>query len=208
VECFAGSAGLSCWHEPAKVLLIEKDPIIANVWDFLIRVKASEIMRLPANILSIEELPARTPEPARNLVGFWLNAGIQRPVKTRSPWARTPRYASRFWSESVKLRICSQLSKIRAWRIIEGDWWQVPDDVGDATYFVDPPYSGPSGRIYKFNSVDYKRLGRWCRTRSGQVIACEGSDNTGWLPFGEPYALIHSRRPELTAEVLWERELP
>jgi site-specific DNA-adenine methylase len=72
IECFAGGAGFSTWHEPKKVILVEKDPIIASIWDYLIHVKASEVMRIPTNIMSIEELPARTPEPAKHLVGFFI----------------------------------------------------------------------------------------------------------------------------------------
>lgn len=204
VEPFAGSAGYSTYWEPQRVTLVEKDPIIVGVWDYLIHVKASEVMKLPAHIMSIEELPARTPEPAKHLVGFWMNAAINMPVLSRSPWARTPRHMSRFWSETIKSRICSQLPKIRDWKIVEGDWHQAPD-IANATVFVDPPYSGPSGRTYRFNSVDYKRLGRWCRARRGHVIVCENSDNTGWLPFQE-YAMIISRRREFTTECVWESD--
>jgi hypothetical protein len=157
-ELFAGSAGYSTYWGVKRAILIEKDPIIAGIWDYLIHVKSCEIMRLPANIMSVDELPARTPEPARHLVGFWMNAATNRPVRSRSSWAKHPYYASRYWSETIKGRIASQLEGIRCWRIIEGDWFQVPDNMTIATYFVDPPYSGPSGRIYRFNSVDYKRL--------------------------------------------------
>jgi hypothetical protein len=99
-----------------------------------------------------------------------------------------------------------QLPKIRHWRIIEGDWHQAPNV--DAHFHVDPPYSGQSGRTYKYNNagVDFKKLAKWCRTRRGFIQVCENSENTGWLPFGDPYTLINSRRREFTAEVVWERE--
>ena len=45
IEPFAGSAGYSCFWEPKKVTLIERDPLVVGVWKFL---KASFASRVEA----------------------------------------------------------------------------------------------------------------------------------------------------------------
>jgi hypothetical protein len=47
IEPFAGSAGYSLWHAPRKVLLIDADPIIVGVWEYLIGASEAEILALP-----------------------------------------------------------------------------------------------------------------------------------------------------------------
>jgi hypothetical protein len=52
----------------------------------------------------------------------------------------------------------------------------------EATWFIDPPYSGSHGMKYRQADIDYARLGEWCRSRKGQVIVCENV-GANWLPF-------------------------
>jgi site-specific DNA-adenine methylase len=59
IEPFAGGAGYSCFWEPKKVTLIERDPVVYGVWKFLQKASAKELMRLPSNIWHIDELPSR-----------------------------------------------------------------------------------------------------------------------------------------------------
>ena len=47
VEPFAGSAGFSLRHFTRKIILCEADPVLAEVWKYLIRVKAKEILSIP-----------------------------------------------------------------------------------------------------------------------------------------------------------------
>ena len=71
---------------------------------------------------------------------------------------------------------------VKNWTIIEGDYTDAPDI--EATWFIDPPYQGPPGTGYRHgsDSIDYQDLGRWCESRTGQVIVCEGG-GADWLPF-------------------------
>jgi 16S rRNA G966 N2-methylase RsmD len=85
-----------------------------------------------------------------------------------------------FWGSEIRERIAVQVEHIRHWRIIEGDYTAAPD--GPATWFVDPPYSNPVGRRYRFSEVDYVALGEWVKGRDGHVIVCENEGAT-WLPF-------------------------
>jgi hypothetical protein len=82
IEPFASSAGYSTYWEPRRVTLIEKDPRIVGIWRYLIKVKSSEIMRLPTEIESVDEL--RVCQEAKDLVGFWFDHGTTRPVQRRN----------------------------------------------------------------------------------------------------------------------------
>jgi hypothetical protein len=73
IEPFAGSAGYSCFWEPKKVTLIERDPLVYGVWKFLQKVSPSELLRLPSNISHADELLSRVCEEAKWLIGFWFN---------------------------------------------------------------------------------------------------------------------------------------
>ncbi|HEY4321733.1 MAG TPA: hypothetical protein VGM77_11225 [Gemmatimonadales bacterium] len=72
IEPFAGGAGFSIRHHQRQVILIEKDPVIASVWRYLIGASSAEIRQLPllSHDQSVHDL-ALIPE-ARDLIGFWL----------------------------------------------------------------------------------------------------------------------------------------
>ena len=44
VEPFAGAAGYSCRYSDRKVILIDKSPIIAGMWRYLIKASPAEIL--------------------------------------------------------------------------------------------------------------------------------------------------------------------
>ena len=139
IEPFAGGAGYSTRWEPKRVTLIERDPVIAGAWSYLIKATPEEILRLPVQVNEIAELEnnRKVPEEARNLIGFWLNSGVAQPAKRRSQWARWPCLAASYWGRTVRLQIASQVPKIKHWRIIEGSWENAPDAVAH----IDPELS-------------------------------------------------------------------
>jgi len=191
IEPFAGSAGFSVRYPHAKVILIERDPLVAATWRYLLRATPSEILSLPdlepgqtTNDLSISA-------EARCLIGWWLNGGSAQPKKRPGAWMR--RQADNggdgwktgggqlSWGARVRQRIASQLAKIAHWTLIEGSYELAP--AIEATWFVDPPYE-QAGKHYRFGSsqIDYAHLGAWCRALRGQVTVCENVGAT-WLPF-------------------------
>ena len=205
VEPFAGSAGYSLRYYARRIVLVDRDPLIAALWRYLIRVRASEIRSLPdiKADQTVDDLGVC--EEARWLIGFWSNQGSSYPHKRPSTWARE--YPEKFWGEARRERVASQVEHIRHWSVIEGDYSSAPD--ARATWFVDPPYE-KAGTHYKHSSkaIDFEHLGEWCRRRRGQVIVCE---NVGaeWLPF-EPWRDILSggqgtRRSNKSAEAIWYR---
>lgn len=203
IEPFAGSAGYSLRYCHRRVILVEKYDVIAEIWRYLIRVPAAEILRIP-EVDHVEDLPAWVPTPARYLVGFWMNVGSTSPRKALSAGCRMLRSRGRKiigWTTQTKERVASQVEKIRHWQCIEGDFERAPDL--EATWFVDPPYSNESGQQYVERDIDYGRLASWCRSRRGQVIVCENEGAT-WLPF-EPFHSAHSFYGK-SREAIWYRE--
>jgi hypothetical protein len=180
VEPFAGAAGYASFYGVRRALLIDKDPIIAGLWRYLISVSACEIMDLPEMPEVGDTVDNYTiPQEAKWLIGFWLNRGSAQPKKSRTAYsARTDR-AQLNWGRRAKERIASQLDRIREWEVIEGEYNQGPDLTAD--WFVDPPY-GDKGRFYRIQFSDFHNLARFCLSRRGLVIACEGP-GADWLPF-------------------------
>lgn len=180
VEPFAGSAGYATFYEPAQVTLLDADPIVVGVWDFLLRVTSAEIMALP-------ELPAAgdstdnyaLPQEAKWLIGFWLNRGSATPKKSRTAYSARTDKAQLNWGMRAKERIASQLHKLAGWSVTLGPYSAAPNV--EATWFVDPPY-GDKGKFYRVPFHAYKTLGTWAVQRRGDVIVCEGPGAT-WLPF-------------------------
>jgi 16S rRNA G966 N2-methylase RsmD len=94
--------------------------------------------------------------------------------------------------------LADDLYKIKHWDIRNESFENAPDI--DATWYIDPPYSGNGGKYYTNNKIDYKFLGEWCKNRKGQVIVCE-NEGADWLPFESLVNLKgqkHNRK-----EVIW-----
>ena len=190
VEPFAGSAAYACARPALDVLLIDSNPKVAGVWDYLIRAKAPEILALPIlrNAETVDEVGSGLPDEAKWLIGFNLNMGSASPCKRLSSWGRKSERSDSerfcmFWGEAKRRRVANQVHYIRHWKVRCGNYWEAPDV--EADWFVDPPYQGAAGKHYgQFGSsgLDYSALGIWTMERRGQVIAC---DNVGarWLNF-------------------------
>ena len=177
IEPFAGSAQYALRYWVQNVILIEKYERIYNVWKWLIEEATPEfIMALP--LYQQRDKITHPNKAVRDLLGLECNRGAE-----GAPRPSAGKYNR--WSENNgqgRERIANNLHKIKHWRILLGDYSIAPDM--KATWFIDPPYNCKSGLSYKHNcmAVDYDKLGQWCKSRQGQVIACEdlGAD---WLPF-------------------------
>lgn len=202
VEPFSGAAGYSTRHHERKVILVEKDPIIAGLWRYLIGASADEIRALPLEIPTTVRDLGLAPGPSA-LIGFYCNNGASAPMQSPSAWMREGKNRGGFWGAEVRERIATQVGAIRHWTIIEGDFAEAPDV--EATWYVDPPYAG-AGKHYRVKFNDFERLAAWCKTRRGQVMVCENVGAT-WLPF-EPFAVIKANESRVggkrSAEALWQ----
>jgi hypothetical protein len=187
IEPFAGAAGYATRHHDRKVILVERDPVLASLWRYLIHASSSEIMSIPLirNDQSVADLAIC--EEAKTLVGFWLNKGTSAPCKTPSKWMRDGLRPNSFWGEAIRTRIAFQVEHIKHWTLIEGSYEQAPDV--DATWFVDPPYQ-IAGSHYRCSasSINFLGLSAWVKKRTGLTVVCE-NEGAEWLPF-EPFIEI------------------
>ncbi|MBU8900814.1 hypothetical protein KRR26_34940 [Corallococcus sp. M34] len=205
VEPFAGSAGYALRYADRKVVLCEIDPILAGVWQYLIRVKPEEILAIPdlAPDGSVEDLAVC--QEARWLVGFWLNRATASPRKRPSRWMRDGIRPGSFWGQRVRETIASQVGAIRHWKVYTCSYADCPV-AGPATWFVDPPYQ-LAGKHYRFGSegLDFAALAEWCTLRAGQVLVCENAGAT-WLPFQHLAEVKTTRAGRRSLEVLWTNQ--
>lgn len=174
IEPFAGSAAYSMHHvghRDYQVTLIDKNPNVAEVWQYLISASRKDILSLPEvqesdDIRKIESLSSAE----RKLIGFHINPGSSHPcniVMEASRWGAGQKY------------IADNIHRIKEWEFIHGDYNDAPEV--EATWFIDPPFE-IGGSHYAFGDIDYKALGEWCQSRVGQIIVCE-ADPATWLPF-------------------------
>ncbi len=195
IEAFAGSAGYATRHPLCAVTLVEKNPVIASIWRYLIGASQASILALPdlADGQTVDDLDV--PVGAQRLIGMWLNRGVAAPGKRPANWMRDGRYSAQFWGPGIRERIALQVGAIRHWELIEGDYTLAPDV--EATWIIDPPYQGRAGSHYPCGSdaIDYAALAQWTLSRRGYVCAHE-AHGASWLPFapfGETKAMTHVR---------------
>jgi hypothetical protein len=202
IEPFAGAAGYSLHYPNLKVILVEKYPVVAGVWRFLIATSSSEILRIPI-VDAVDDLPPWVPQEARDLVGFKLAYGDSKPRARRTTNMALSRLASSAWTEKGRERVASQVDRIRHWKVVEGDYALAPDI--EATWYIDPPYSNRAGAYYVHSQLDFPELGHWCRMRYGQVIVCE-NEGANWLPFthlADIPSMAGGQTKRRSKEVIW-----
>ena len=198
IEPFAGSAGYSTYWEPERVTLIDADPILVGVWDYLIGASATDILKLPDVEVGEDVRSLGLAEEAAWLIGFWLNRGSATPKRTRTAYSARTERQQLVWGERARQRIAADVHKVNDWKVRLGDWRDAPTD-REATYFIDPPYVD-KGRHYRYSKVDYAWLAKWAKVLPGRRIVCEQQGAT-WMPF-EPLASIKSSNG-VSHEVVW-----
>jgi hypothetical protein len=198
VEPFCGSARYALRHFDKEVILIDKYPVVVNLWKWLQQCSAQDILSLPRSLppgSRLEDIKFDC-EEARNLTAFVYGCGDYKPRAKLT--ARKTVDRPNHGNYNLK-RIASNLFKIRHWKVMEGDYTMAPNI--EATWFVDPPYQF-GGHVYIMSSkqIDFAHLGEWCKSREGQVIVCENTKAT-WLDF-KP---IKTQRGSLftTTEAIW-----
>jgi hypothetical protein len=204
IEPFAGSAGYSLHYPERQVILVEKDPIIAAIWRWLIAAHPDDILSLPCDLVRGDTLANYDmPQEARWLMGFWVGHARCSPAKTVTKFGDDPDEGSYF--SRFPVRCAEQLKYISHWTIIEGDYsFNAPDVC--ATWFIDPPYQ-VAGKHYHngASQINYDTLSAWCRKRKGQAMVCENS-GANWLPFeyfSEVKNVTYGGERKVSAEVVW-----
>lgn len=210
IEPFAGAAGYSCRYPDRDVVLVDRSPVIAGIWRYLIATPAAEILAIPdiPEGGTVDDLPVC--QEARWLAGFWCNNGTVAPRKRPSAWAQRGADVHNWagWSSKPRQRIAAQVDRIRHWRVIEGEYHDAPDV--EATWHIDPPYNNKAGSYYPEQPDDFDALAEWCRARRGFVMVCE-NEGADWLPF-RSLARIKSNEGKhgkgRSSEVVWLNRRP
>lgn len=202
IEPFAGAANYSVRYADRQVVLVEKNPAIAALWRYLLRVSPAELDRLP--LLepgqTVRDLQL-SPEPAL-LIGFWVNKGVASARNSQSAWMRSGIRPGSFWGAKVRSRLAAQVERIQHWQVFEGCYSRLPNV--RATWFIDPPYQGRPGLQYPNGSsaIDYTQLAEFCRSRQGQTIVCE-AQGADWLPFQPLGSFKSNNARKRSAEAVW-----
>ena len=184
VEPFAGSAGFSTRYGITRdVVLVDQTKDVIAAWDWLIHASRGDVLGLPlVPDIPYDGLRAMDLHPgAKAFVGFCIGRGMRPRYDEIPPWGYQDGGRSGYWNAARREKISDAVRHIRHWTTIHGNYTDAPDV--EATWFVDPPYQQDRLRAMYLSKVsDYAELGRWCRARRGQVIACDvmGAD---WLPF-------------------------
>ena len=212
IEPFAGAAGYSCRYHWKKVILVDRSPIIAGVWRYLIKASAEEVLAIPDIPAggSVDDLPAWVPQEARWLAGFWCSTGTTRPSKRPSRWALKHANSANWsgWGQRARERCARQAAKVSHWQVIQGEYQDAPSI--EATWHIDPPYNNKAGSYYPHQPRCFDELAAWCHAREGLVMVCENK-GARWLPFRE-LATIKANEGKTggktSAEVIWTNRQP
>lgn len=201
IEPFAGSAQYAFHYADHKVILIEKNEAVVRMWLWLQMAKPNDILKLPL-FDPKDEIKYHIPE-ARDLIAMSMNPGTTPPGRN---FAESFSNLRQGW-ERKRNKIASNLDKIRHWKILLGDYRDIRNQT--ATWFVDPPYQGKPRNYHKYRleNEDYTILADWCRSRKGQVIACDLVD-ADWLPFRLLHKSSRSQTNRVQNEAIWTNDQP
>jgi len=122
-EPFAGSAGYALHYPHHDVTLVDRDPVIAGIWRWLISSTPDEVRSIPL-VDSVDALPEWVPLGARDLIGFSMNGATSSPRRTLSASARKLREAGRTlygWTHELRERVATQVPFIKHWHVHEAD---------------------------------------------------------------------------------------
>jgi site-specific DNA-adenine methylase len=201
IEPFAGAAGYSTRYPSHEVRLYDANPKICVLWDYLIGVKASEILKLPLYGNHVDEF--KIPDGAKYLIGFWWNKASADPRNMPSSRVKDGTRPNSHWGEVIRARIATQVGEIKHWSIKQCSYDKIPNQA--ATWFIDPPYNNAAGKAYRYQVESYAELASFCKTRKGQVIVCE-QDGADWLPFNSIGKIMSNKGPRgkaTSAEAVW-----
>lgn len=208
VEPFAGSACYSAHYADRQVMLFDKDPEVASLWQWLIAADPAEVLRLPSTELpegfDLRELDD-IPREAQDLIRRWQRIG-HCSCWTVSSW----NCKSGMWGPDIVQHVADSLPLIRHWEAFECDYRDIPvAEIGVATWFVDPLYQHAGNGGYECDDRhDYAELARWVRSLPGQVIVCE-QEGADWLPFRPSHDItgikrrVHHKQANSGREMIW-----
>jgi len=195
-EPFAGSARYSLKFWDRNITLIDKYPVIVEVWKYLQQASVKDILGLPKlkKGMLISDIKTISKEE-KLLLGFLAGQGGMTPRNKVSPRSDF----KELHTPNLYKNLASNLYKIKHWKIICGDYRDLENK--NATWFIDPPYQF-GGHKYKESNknINFKKLADWCKSRKGQTIVCENT-KADWMNF-KPMKQMRGIQFE-TTEAIW-----
>lgn len=197
IEPFAGSARYSLKYWQNDILLVDKYPVIVDVWNYLKNASEADILGLPKIEKHQRVSDFNLSKEESLFMGFCVVSAAAAPQDKPATFEGIP------LNRNVLKHTAANLYKIRHWEIKIGSYNELENV--ESTWFIDPPYQF-GGEHYKISNknLDFTKLAEWCKTRQGQVIVCENTKAT-WLPFKpmkEMQGSIHK-----TTEAIWSNEI-
>lgn len=188
VEPYAGGAGYACNYPDRDVLLFEADPLLIELWRWLItECTPATVREIPLKIAGVDIRTLGLSRGQTLLLKHWTNTNSQGAPWVPHAWAEKPGQ----WTENTRSRVADQIGAIKHWKI----GGSLPNV---ATWFIDPPYQ--HNHQYKIKHFDFAGLGRFVQRipPENQVIVCEARGKQGqlpdWLPFVDSHRSVTSRR--------------
>lgn len=208
VEPFAGSAMYSVFHlmrrNAERVILVEKDPRVVELWQRLLAMTPDDVLALP-----IPAVGERTTD------FLYMTAATSNAVGKSTTITISERMPYIIGVMLKKIAYALPHVKGRV-EVIEGDYRAAPDI--EATWFIDPPYqlhlakgnstktALPQGMGYgkgcDSSTINYADLADWAMARRGHVIVVE-QEGADWLPF-TPMVKTRDSQGDKKREMVWE----
>jgi len=188
VEPFAGGGivGLTAAFEglAGHVVLVEKDADVASVWKTILwgqsewlasRIEGFEMTHENVTDVFSQDSPSQRERAfitiLRNRV---QRGGIMAPGAGLVKYGENGRgLLSRWYPETLARRIREIAAIGQRISFVEGDGFDVIESYGDdpaCAFFVDPPYTVASRRLYPHWQVDHRRLFALLRNTRGRIL--------------------------------------
>ena len=194
IEPFAGSARYSLKYFDRDILLIDKYPIIIEIWHYLQNASEFDILKLPKIQKGQKVSDFTLADIEVKFMGFLVQASQGQPRNSTGT-------LNGIDVERDLKRIAKNLFKIKHWVIKQGTYEDLTNE--EATWFIDPPYQFGGQYQYKHGSkqINFTELSEWCRSRNGQAIVCENT-KADWMDFKPVKSLFGSNQTK-TVEAIW-----
>lgn len=194
IEPFAGSARYSLKYFDRDILLIDKYPIIIEIWHYLQNASENDILKLPKIQKGQKVSDFTLADIEVKFMGFLVQASQGQPRNSTGT-------LNGIDVERDLKRIAKNLFKIKHWEIKQGSYEELENE--EATWFIDPPYQYGGEHQYKFGNkqIDFNHLADWCKSRLGQSIVCE-TTKADWLDF-RPMVKNGGSNHTNTTEAIW-----
>ncbi len=175
-------------------MLIDKYPIIIEIWHYLQNASENDILKLPKIQKGQKVSDFTLADIEVKFMGFLVQASQGQPRNSTGT-------LNGIDVERDLKRIAKNLFKIKHWEIKQGSYDELENE--DATWFIDPPYQYGGEHQYKFGNkqIDFNHLADWCKSRKGQSIVCE-TTKADWLDF-RPMVKNGGSNHTNTTEAIW-----